>query len=99
MTCSWNIRQINAETTAGGIAHWVTSLTTSELRTNATDFKDAWTPYIDAIIEATVPNQVSNGGPVIGMSAIMYGFAWMLIAFDYSCANRYGHLEMSMIPL
>ena len=58
--------KINAETTAGGIAHWVTSLVASELRTNATDFRDSWTLYIDGIINATVPNQVSNGGPVIG---------------------------------
>ncbi|THH31612.1 hypothetical protein EUX98_g2597 [Antrodiella citrinella] len=56
---------INAETTAGGIAHWATSLVASELRTNATDFKDAWTPYIDGIINATVHNQISSGGPVI----------------------------------
>ena len=93
MTCSWNILQINAETTAGGIAHWVTSLTTSELRTNATDFKDAWTPYIDAIIEATVPNQISNGGPVIGASAIKYGTARILIVIYCSCANRYEYLS------
>ncbi|KAF8580355.1 glycoside hydrolase family 35 protein [Ramaria rubella] len=56
---------INAESTAGGIAHWATSQVAGELRTSAPDYKTAWTPYIDAIIKATVPNQITNGGPVI----------------------------------
>ncbi|GJJ09054.1 hypothetical protein Clacol_003276 [Clathrus columnatus] len=56
---------INAETTAGGIAHWVTSEVAGDLRTNATDFEISWTPYIQAIIDAVVPNQVTNGGPII----------------------------------
>lgn len=60
--------QINAETTAGGIAHWATSLVASELRTNATDFKEAWTPYVEGIAAAVKPNQVSSGGPIIGRS-------------------------------
>jgi Glycosyl hydrolases family 35 len=60
--------QINAETTAGGIAHWATSQVAGELRTNASDYKAAWTPYIQAVINATVPNQITNGGPIIGMS-------------------------------
>ncbi|KAJ3543307.1 hypothetical protein NM688_g5870 [Phlebia brevispora] len=58
---------INAETTAGGIALWVTTLTSSELRTNASDFEAAWKPYIHGIIDATVPNQITNGGPVIAV--------------------------------
>ncbi|KAF8525605.1 glycoside hydrolase superfamily [Hysterangium stoloniferum] len=56
---------INAETTAGGIAHWVTSQVAGELRTNATDYRATWEPYIQAIIDATVPNQITNGGPII----------------------------------
>ncbi|KAF8572638.1 glycoside hydrolase family 35 protein, partial [Ramaria rubella] len=58
---------INAESTAGGIAHWATSQVAGELRTSAPDYKAAWTPYIDAIIKATVPNQITNGGPVIAV--------------------------------
>ncbi|KAF8508821.1 glycoside hydrolase family 35 protein [Hysterangium stoloniferum] len=58
---------INAETTAGGIAHWVTSQVAGELRTNATDYRAAWEPYIQAIIDATVPNQITNGGPIIAV--------------------------------
>ncbi|KAL4244519.1 glycosyl hydrolase 35 family protein [Abortiporus biennis] len=58
---------INAETTAGGIAHWVTSTVAGELRTNATDFRATWTQYVDDIAKFTVPNQVSNGGPVIAL--------------------------------
>ena len=57
---------INAETTAGGIAHWVTSQTKGTLRTNATDFHDTWRDYILGIIAQTVPNQITEGGPVIG---------------------------------
>lgn len=45
----------------------MTSLTSSELRTNATDFEATWRPYIDAITDATAPNQISNGGPVIAV--------------------------------
>lgn len=58
---------INAETTAGGIAHWVTSEVAGELRTNASDYRAAWTPYIQRIIDFVVPNQVTNGGPVIAV--------------------------------
>lgn len=57
---------INAETTAGGIAHWVTSQTKGTLRTNATDFHETWQDYIQGIIAQTVPNQITEGGPVIG---------------------------------
>ncbi|KAH0831870.1 glycoside hydrolase family 35 protein [Lanmaoa asiatica] len=56
---------INAETTAGGIAHWITSQVAGELRTNATDWKAAWQAYIQGIITETVPYQINQGGPVI----------------------------------
>ncbi|KAF8624403.1 hypothetical protein AX15_005885 [Amanita polypyramis BW_CC] len=58
---------INAETTAGGIAHWVTTEVAGQLRTNATDYKAAWEQYIQGIIDETVPNQITNGGPVIAI--------------------------------
>ncbi|TFY54520.1 hypothetical protein EVG20_g9672, partial [Dentipellis fragilis] len=58
---------INAETTAGGIAHWVTSQIAGELRTNATDFRASWQDYIHGIIEQTEKNQITNGGPVIAI--------------------------------
>jgi len=57
---------INAETTAGGIAHWVTSQVARPLRTNATEFSAAWQDYIQCIIEQAAPYQITNGGPVIG---------------------------------
>ena len=63
---NWISLQINAETTAGGIAHWATSLVAGTLRTNATDWTAAYTPYVDGIIKATVPNEVTSGGPVLG---------------------------------
>ena len=42
---------INAETTAGGLALWSTSLTSSELRTNATDIEESWMPYVKEFIK------------------------------------------------
>ena len=57
---------INAETTAGGLAHWATTLP-GDLRTNATAYRDAWQDYIKGIAEVTVPNQITKGGPVIGL--------------------------------
>ncbi|KIJ17952.1 glycoside hydrolase family 35 protein [Paxillus involutus ATCC 200175] len=56
---------INAETTAGGISHWITSQVAGELRTNATDWQAAWQDYIQGIITETLPYQISQGGPVI----------------------------------
>ncbi|GBE78934.1 Probable beta-galactosidase [Sparassis crispa] len=58
---------INAETTAGGIPHWVTSLVAGQLRTNASDYEAAWQPYIARIAENVIPNQVSSGGPILAV--------------------------------
>lgn len=57
---------INAETSAGGIAHWATSEVAGQLRSNATDWQASWKAYIEGIIKETAPNQITNGGPVIG---------------------------------
>ncbi|KAJ3785437.1 glycoside hydrolase family 35 protein [Lentinula aff. detonsa] len=56
---------INAESTAGGIAHWITTEIAGQLRTNASDYTDAWMDYILGIIDQTAPNQITEGGPVI----------------------------------
>jgi hypothetical protein len=66
ITCSLG-PYINAETTAGGIPHWLTSEVKGTLRTNASDFRTAWQDYIGAIINVTKPYQITHGGPVIGM--------------------------------
>ncbi|KAG6840788.1 hypothetical protein C0991_004328 [Blastosporella zonata] len=58
---------INAETTAGGIAHWATSEVAGTLRTNATDWRSAWQAYVQGIIDVTAPNQITQGGPVIAI--------------------------------
>ncbi|KDQ12662.1 glycoside hydrolase family 35 protein [Botryobasidium botryosum FD-172 SS1] len=58
---------INAETTAGGIPHWVTTEVHGHLRTNDTDYHDTWVPYIKAISEVTRGNQITKGGPVIAV--------------------------------
>jgi Glycosyl hydrolases family 35 len=67
MKSTFSFQYINAETTAGGIAHWATSEIAGPLRTNSTDWSEAWQAYIQGIIKVTVPNQISTGGPVIGM--------------------------------
>ncbi|KAF8074062.1 glycoside hydrolase family 35 protein [Lyophyllum atratum] len=58
---------INAETSAGGIAHWATSEVAGSLRTNDADWKAAWQAYIQGIINVTAPNQITAGGPVIAI--------------------------------
>ncbi|KAL5524694.1 hypothetical protein ACEPAF_9839 [Sanghuangporus sanghuang] len=58
---------MNGETTAGGIPHWVTSQVAGTLRTNATDYRAAWQDYISGIINVTIPNQITEGGPVIAV--------------------------------
>ena len=60
-----SLLQINAESTAGGIAHWITSEVAGELRTNATDWTAAYTPYVSGIVDAVVPNQATEGGPIL----------------------------------
>ncbi|KAG5640758.1 hypothetical protein DXG03_007301, partial [Asterophora parasitica] len=61
------LQYINAETTAGGIAHWTTSEVAGSLRTNDTDWKEAWQAYIEGIIKVTAPNQITSGGPIIAI--------------------------------
>ncbi|KAH9915075.1 glycoside hydrolase superfamily [Fomitopsis serialis] len=56
---------INAETTAGGIALWATSEVAGTLRTNATDYYDAWTPYIGEVAASVIGNEVTDGGPIL----------------------------------
>ncbi|KAF9258328.1 glycoside hydrolase family 35 protein [Marasmius fiardii PR-910] len=58
---------INAETTAGGIAHWITSEVAGTLRTNASDWRDAWQAYVNGIIRESGPNQITEGGPLIAI--------------------------------
>ncbi|KAJ7160386.1 glycoside hydrolase family 35 protein [Mycena filopes] len=58
---------INAETSAGGIAHWVTAEVGGRLRTNDSDWTAAWQDYIQGIIKETAPYQINVGGPVIAI--------------------------------
>ncbi|EEB91156.1 hypothetical protein MPER_10530, partial [Moniliophthora perniciosa FA553] len=58
---------INAETTAGGLAHWTTTEVAGNLRTNDTDWRAAWQDYILGIINETRDFQISNGGPVVAI--------------------------------
>ncbi|QRW10069.1 glycoside hydrolase family 35 protein [Ceratobasidium sp. AG-Ba] len=62
---------INAEVSAGGIPHWVTSEVSGHLRTNNTDYAAAWEPYVDAIADIVEKGnwQIGDktGGPVIAV--------------------------------
>ncbi|KAF9259410.1 glycoside hydrolase family 35 protein [Marasmius fiardii PR-910] len=58
---------INAETSAGGLAHWVTTEIAGHLRSNDSDYREAWTPYIEGIVKEAVPYQIINGGPIIAI--------------------------------
>lgn len=46
---------------------WAIAETRSHLRSNNTDYLEAWTPYIEAISEIIKHNQVTNGGPIIAV--------------------------------
>ncbi|PIL34819.1 hypothetical protein GSI_02606 [Ganoderma sinense ZZ0214-1] len=56
---------INAETTAGGLALWATSLVEGDVRVNTTSWNAAYQPYAAHIIESVKPNQVTEGGPIL----------------------------------
>ncbi|ESK83683.1 glycoside hydrolase family 35 protein [Moniliophthora roreri MCA 2997] len=58
---------INAETSAGGLAHWTTTEVKGKLRSNASDYREAWTPYILGIIREAVDYQITQGGPIIAV--------------------------------
>ncbi|KAF9445456.1 glycoside hydrolase family 35 protein [Macrolepiota fuliginosa MF-IS2] len=58
---------VNAETAGGGIPGWVTNIA-GLARTNATDYKDAWLPYLEGFAKETTPYQYPNG-PVIAIQS------------------------------
>ncbi|KAF8075232.1 glycoside hydrolase family 35 protein [Lyophyllum atratum] len=58
---------VNAETAGGGIPGWVTNIA-GLARTNATDYKAAWHPYILEFAKQTAPFQYPNG-PVIAVQS------------------------------
>ncbi|PIL34795.1 hypothetical protein GSI_02582 [Ganoderma sinense ZZ0214-1] len=58
---------INGEATSGGLSHWITSQIAGTVRTNDTDWTAAYRPYISGVINETVHNQVTEGGPLIAM--------------------------------
>lgn len=57
---------IQAEASAGGIAYWALGIE-GELRTNATDYREAWSQYIAEVAEIARRNQVTEGGPIIAV--------------------------------
>ncbi|EIW77017.1 glycoside hydrolase family 35 protein [Coniophora puteana RWD-64-598 SS2] len=69
---------INAETTAGGIAHWLTSTVNGTLRTNATDWYESWQDYMHGIVNNTLGYQITEGGPIL------------VISYSYIIDNEYG---------
>ncbi|GLB41552.1 putative glycoside hydrolase family 35 protein [Lyophyllum shimeji] len=58
---------VNAETAGGGIPGWATNLA-GLARTNATDYRTAWYPYILEFAKQTAPFQYPDG-PVIAIQS------------------------------
>ncbi|KAJ3575118.1 hypothetical protein NP233_g1314 [Leucocoprinus birnbaumii] len=58
---------VNAETAGGGIPGWVTNIA-GLARTNATDYREAWLPYVEGFAKETAPYQYPNG-PVIAVQS------------------------------
>ncbi|KAF9465547.1 glycoside hydrolase family 35 protein [Collybia nuda] len=58
---------VNAETAGGGIPGWVTNIA-GLARTNATDYRAAWHPYILEFARQTAPFQYPDG-PVIAVQS------------------------------
>ncbi|KAF9018457.1 glycoside hydrolase family 35 protein [Hymenopellis radicata] len=88
---------INAETSAGGIAHWATSEVAGTLRTEAADWRDAWKGYILAVIEESVPYQINQGGPIIGSSHNEYE-QWLGGEYFEDLKEVYHHSDI-VVPL
>ncbi|KAJ7729673.1 glycoside hydrolase family 35 protein [Mycena maculata] len=59
---------INGETTGGGFPGWVGNIAGS-LRTDNTNYTQAWTPYLTAISKIIARNQITEGGPIILIQA------------------------------
>ena len=58
---------MNGEATSGGLSHWITSQIAGTVRTNDTDWTAAYRPYISGVINQTVHNQVTEGGPLLAI--------------------------------
>ena len=92
------LQYINAETTAGGIAHWATSEVAGQLRTNASDWRAAWQDYVQGIIKVTAPNQINNGGPVIGTSVMDFGSLPIFVLTCYSTQQFKSACQSFFLP-
>ncbi|KAJ3976779.1 glycoside hydrolase family 35 protein [Lentinula raphanica] len=90
---------INAETTAGGIAHWITTEVAGTLRTNAPDYHEAWTPYIQAIASKIRGNEINDdneynldtGQEYMAQLEATYRAAGIVIPFTYNDAGNQDH--------
>ncbi|KAI1789917.1 glycoside hydrolase superfamily, partial [Ganoderma leucocontextum] len=58
---------MNGEATSGGISHWITSQIAGTVRTNDTDWTAAYRPYVSGVINQSVRNQVTEGGPLLAI--------------------------------
>ena len=76
--------QINAETTAGGLALWATSLVEGDVRVNTTSWNAAYKPYAAHIIESVKPNQVTEGGPIL--CTLPFAFSFLIESDEGSAA-------------
>ncbi|KAK0470339.1 glycoside hydrolase family 35 protein [Desarmillaria tabescens] len=88
---------VNAETAGGGIPAWVSNLP-GLARTNATDYKEAWLPYIEQFSRETAPYQYPDG-PVIGTGPLENaGVALMYLLQAVQSENEYFTSQSLGIP-
>ncbi|KIY66929.1 glycoside hydrolase family 35 protein [Cylindrobasidium torrendii FP15055 ss-10] len=89
---------INAETTAGGIAHWATSEVAGTLRTNASDWHEVWKVYVDGIIKESAPYQITHGGPIIAIQLDNEYEQWLGGEYFEDLKDAYHNSEI-VVPL
>ena len=71
-TCTLTCTIDQCRNLCGGIAHWITTETAGTVRTNATDWTEAYQPYIDGVIKESEPYLVNHGGPIVAFQLGMY---------------------------
>ncbi|KAK0504453.1 glycoside hydrolase family 35 protein [Armillaria luteobubalina] len=81
-----------------GIAHWATSEVSGMLRTDATDWRDAWTKYIKGIIEQSAPYQITQGGPIIAIQLDNEYEQWLGAEYFEDLKAVYHNLSI-VVPL
>lgn len=85
---------VNAETTAGGFASWVTTGAYGGLRDNDTRYTAAWTPYMTKMGQIVAQHLVTNGGNVfLYQIENEYGDQWKNVAAKVPNPTAIAYME------